>query len=716
MDRVEPNIPEQMGKMLDSLQQQQDLPFDRGLLLPPLFQIGQSLVLIADEARDPAQFYGLLGQVNRFLTAISIKRVSFEPVYDGRFEPTKVPERLALSRLGPVHQQRVEADLAWLEKLAKDAERSSPAVLLDLLAYENRNEREEAWSEWFDALCERAVDLSPDVLDGLSQGLQDWIETIQDRPFLFLFAKSIGRLIPKLLSSHGAAALDVLLSRLGVAIAERLEMEAGRGEVDPALEELLRVAQNLILRKLSLPNQQAADVVALAMRLRSGPVTGQPLSPEDVLFRLKLIEHLEPFAAEGILLGMVCAFCLEEINFRQGLVASANAREITQQVVDGVAALLGRSDSPSLVRATRMLLRVAPLSPVAMAGEKSQQRLLALSTREGEASYLVDLRRRIIYQPGPENIDDVERVLRYWRSGDIDQLNGLVDIDSLAALAIVQRRDQKIARLINNLADQFCREEQSDVAWLASLPEALVEPDSLIKVAGFEDLDSESVGVLCNVLLVYRALSGKYRSGNVKNRNELNNEALLEEADLQLKLRREQNRLLFSNPTREFAQLVSFEKLKRFGDELDLARDIDVTLEVCSQRCMKSTTKPLQDLATQILVRMVEQAKLSGHMTRLSLDANTPFNKGTLLLLHETLATERTNLIDELRPFVQDSIRRIQNNPLASFSANYRQYAFGEDWKTSADSLVAVLVDDLLATDGGILHLTRFVEQLESDL
>ncbi len=729
IDRIDRAIPTQMRTLVAELAERRPLPFDRGRLVPPMLDLGQQLVMMADEGAPPQLWFELLAEVNGLLLSITRQRVAGEPTYDGRWDAGPAAEQLDPSALDTVRVERIQADLDWLaglDRTSGSGERSSAEVYLDLQSYESRDERQRCWQDWFERVAARAEAGAIDagVLRQLCEGLADWIAGVEDRAFLAALAGILAEHVPTVVAGAGPRAGEVALETFGLAVAVRLEREAGRGETDLALESLRRLGAELV--EVAVGDGQSArpEALALGYRVRTGPVTGQPASAEDVMFRLGLAEKLGPAEAARTLLGLVVGFRLEQVHLSQTGSSPPGHSPVDQarRMVESLAGLLGRQWPDELIWIVRTLLRAAPISPVELAGTSCRAHLIAMAPGDRKASYLHDLKARILGAPGSDNLGDIERVLGFWLDGRAERLDGLATPDSLAALALSEVRDQQIRRLLENLTAHVPVADAQGVRWLARLPTTLTDPDNLAKVAGFDGLAPEAASVLASLVCIYQILVQRYRPAGQPRLTELGDTALQDRADELLAQRAREHEMLFGSDG--MAELTAFERLERFGRELALVRELDGVLEELALRWLARTEdgdEPASPAA--VLGRMLTHAALSGlapssfgRAGEDLLGGRTGAGPGPMVAgLLQDLAALRDRLRADLRPHVIDSVRRLHSNPLAAPSATYRHWLaehreLPED--EIVDGLVAILVDNLLAGDGGGLMLEEYLKRL----
>jgi hypothetical protein len=724
IDRADAAVPDRMRSLLAALAAERPLPFDRGLLVAPMLELGQQLVMMADEGRPPTLWFALVDELNKLLLAITRQRIQGEPRYDGRWDGDETERALAVERLGPVRAERIEQDLRWLDGLATSAaagERSSSEVFLDLSAYDARDERQRCWQRWLEAVAAQAAAgaIAPAALRALCAGMADWIRTVSDRAFLASLAGSLVERLPAVLDHVGAEGLEAACAMLGPALVGRLEQETGTGRIDRALEMLRRLGALLIERTVTPQRPLPAETLELALRLRSGPVVGQPLATADVVWRLGLLARLAEGDARRLLLGLVAGFGLEQIRLdaEPGIESGAGTPvEQSRRLVDAVAGLLGRAWPAPLIMPLRAVLRLAPVSPVELGGASCRATLVGLAPGEQRAGFLYDLKERILDRPGPGNLQDVERVLGFWLDGRVERLDGLAGPDSLAALAHTERRDAQIGRLLANLAAHAPVDDKRGVRWLARLPEPYYEAGNLAKVAGFDGLDSDALAVLTHVLCLYRILDGKLRRGAGPRLNDRSRGALLERADALLEQRRRETAMLFEPGGLD--GLSKFERLERFQAEGELVAELEAIFEELIGRQQARAEAGERPDPAPLIGRLLAHAELSGLLSDgavelagslLASDERIP----ALRRLAATWRQWRSGLEAELAPAVLDSLQRLRHNPLAEPHPTFARWLATRGdapAQRAAAELTGMLVDELLAGDGGGLMLQGLLE------
>ena len=733
IDRAQPAVAEQLGALLRALSAEHQLPFYRVMLLPPMLAFGQRLVMMADEGNPPSLWFGVLAELNRLLLTITQRRVAGEPVYDGRWDRGPARHQLVTDALEAVRSDRIRVDLDWLELLIDQAaadDQSAAEIFMDLSAYEARDERQRTWRQWFEALARRAEagEIEPEVLRSLCEGLSDWIENVSDWAFLETLADTLWQHAPAVLDRASEGALDVALETVGLAIAVRLERDAGSGSLNPALSKLRRLGAELVTRSLRRQAEPGSSALGLGLRLRSGPITGRAHSTDDVVWRLETAsllarrENMVPDAAR-LLVGLVAGFCLERFRLlptRDG----ASAAERSRRLLKSISGLVGRSWSHELLFLVRAVLRLAPLSPVELAGASCRATLLGLAPREGETSYLVDLKERILARPGSDNLTDVERVLGYWLDGRAERLEALAKPDSLARLAATESRDGQIRKLLAGLAEHAPVADKDGVRWLARLPETFYQPDVLAKLLAFPGLEAEALNTLANLLCVYRELMRRYRPIGQLRLDRLSDDELLQRCDVFLAQRRGLVDELFSPAA--LGEATAFDKLERFQQDLSVATELDACLEELSLRCLESADEGQPALAAGLLGRMIDHASLSGLLGADQTDLAEALKTGGasaavpgqwLEKVAGVLAAHRQGLAAALALHVPDALRRQHHNPLSEPAPAWASWfkAHGDlPVDQAGEELIGLLTDELMAADGGMLLLDDLVRRLRN--
>jgi hypothetical protein len=676
--------------------------------LPVLQEIARRTVLVAEEGRPPALWFQLLARTLEFLLQTARRALAQEVAYDGRWDGSVLGAQLQAERLEPVRRERLEAERAWLENLLRElkaGQRAPVELFLALKDYAGPRSRAAAWDAWLEAVLVADLSRLPEVVAELQASLATWMAEAVERDQFGRFSAALRRLAEQATETPGA--LEAAAERLLPPILARLEREAGRGALEPAHEELHAAAAALLL---GLPASPARGQQALG--LRTGPVAGLPLSLTDLRFRLALVA-LRPAWARDQLLALLTAFGLERIRLPQAQPGPAC-------LADALADLLGRCHPEALWFPLRAVIRLAPLAPLALAGPTTRATLLALSPAgPGRGGYLAEFCDRALLAPGPENLEDVERVLAYWRTLDPGALQGLASPDALAVIPLSRERDRHIQRLLAGLWRHAPAEDKQGERWLAGLPETFSAPDTLRKLAGFEGVREEAVQTLARLLVLQRALVDKYATPRSVAVVEDGRDApaLLARADQLLATRAELLGALFPvgpGPAGVCpGDSSALGRLERFLDDLSLAAELDSVLEALARRVPAAAVGGDVD-GLALVRRMLAHARLSGLPTgelavRLEREERlTPAGRADL---HVALQVFRSSLVEELGPHVLESCRRLRANPLARPVAVYRR--FFEEREALAPERVAaelgpLLADDLLAADGGWHALWRF--------
>ncbi len=681
-DRVADELPRDLGALLGALGGLALQALGPGELAV-LGEIGRAVLLVAEEGRPPALWFALLDAAVGVLLEARRLALARELGYDGRLD--RAPAAAAAALLGPASLAGLDGERAWLEALAADwraGRRPGVEVFLDLEGDARAAGRAAAWEAWLRAVLPPG---GPPPPAEVRAALAGWLDEVQDRA-------QLGRL------AAASRALAEASARVGQARAEdalpaimRLEREAGRGALEPAHEALRAGAAALL--------EAAPEGLALALRLRTGPVAGLPLSLADLRWRLGLLED-RPSWARPLVLDTLAAFGLERMRLPE---ARAGAAELA----DVLAGLLGRCWPEGLWFPLRALLRLAPLPPLELSGPTTRATLLALAPARETRGYLVELRERVIHRPGPDNLADAERVLAYWRGLDPAALAGLASPDALAALPLSAARDADIARLLRGLALHAPGEEKQGVRWLGRLPPTFHAQDSLRKLCGFEGLREEAVQVLARLLHLHRALVGKYAAEADPAPAGGEPEpvaALLARADELLARRAAALGVLFRAEVGGgvcLEGLDAFERLSRFVEDLRLGAELDHLLEELARR-----TPPAGPAGREVLRCMLAHARLSG-LGLPALEARLAAVRGLDPDIRQAgrsaVGELRGALLEELEQSVQASCRRLRENPLAEPAPGSQGLA------PEPDVLGAHLVDDLLAGDGGLLTLGRYL-------
>ncbi|MBN2497181.1 MAG: hypothetical protein JXR96_21490 [Deltaproteobacteria bacterium] len=685
-DKVPAEVPGIMAGWLSGLR-----PPERGAwaemdaLVPDLVSAAKRVLMVADEGRPPAIWFDLLKAQTRLLLAVTRWRVSGEPAYDGCWD-VEHPE-LVTGDLSLLRQERISADLRWLDELAEELESeqtcSAVDVFLKLASDQRREERETAWRGWFDEMARRsdAGELSASALELLCKALAGWIEQVEDRRFLAILASALRRSAPRVLDAVGRPGLGVALESLGRAVAARLAVEAGGGQEVEALEDLRQVACDLVERRMGCEEAEARrEALELGLHLACGPVVGQPLDRRDLAWRIDMARRF-PEAAEPYLASLVAAFGLEALRPERCL-------------AEPLSALLDASWPEDAICLVRAVLRSAPWSPLSISGPTIRACMSSLAQqRLGARTYLHDLAERLQTRSGREDLVDVERVLRFWQMGDISALDGLASSDSLASLPALSGRHEQLGRILENLSRHAPGEAseqrgQGRVRWLARLPETYYGLDEIRKIAGFEGLEEEAVRWLVDLLCIYRILVRRHDPDRSP-LGDLSAEELETRADLLLSQRRQTAVALFAgNQTAEA-------RLDVFLQDMERAAEQESILDELARR------ETVGDAA--LFERLLALARLSGLRSTNAGAADS----GSLAERARHVSTEidahELRLRASLAPRVIESARRLRHNPLSEPAPAARTFLSGSaalELEALAEGLADLLVDDMLSADG----------------
>ena len=726
---IDRQIPTGMRSLVEELKPQQGVEWEYGHLLPPLRALGRQVLMVAEDSTHPEDWYRLLDVLTQLLLSISRRKVEGEPTYDGRWDHSKAADMLEVGALDAVRKEKVENDLAWLDDLEADltaGRRPGADVFLELSAYVRRDERESVWGAWFQAVAAKSLagELSAGMLRKLCMGIADQIEQVSDHRFLTKLAAIVRRVVPEVATANAEAGLRTALDTLGKAIVTRLEREAGSGDLDQVCFDLSAGVGELVRRLLGRADaSEIEDLVELGIRSGTGPLAGRPVTGMDVIWRLTVAAEREQ-VAERLLLSLLAGFSLEDALLRD----TRRPGEDERTVGEALAGLLGRPWEPHLLHLIRAVLRVTPLSPFHVGGATTRAHLMALDPEERPDSYLHDLREQILSRAGPENIRSVERVLNFWRTGGVEHLDDLISPESLAALP-VQTHDGHTEH-IRTLLDGLSRHvpmgrgyDKSGVRWLACMPEAFYDVDTLLKVAGFSGCSAKAVALLNHLLQLYRALVRKYQpAGPEAPGGDAAPEVLLQKSGRLLEQRRELCAKLFSPDGMQGVEPTL--RLELFGREQALVRAEDGCLEQLSNRALAVLDRDRLPLAGQVLGHLLAHAELSGlgnpelKAIGAELAAGGFVEADFFKLLSRAawqVAAVRNRLAESLQPHVEDSTRRLLSNPLSRPAAAYAGL-FDYHRLRGAERLTlelgCALLEDLLSADGSFLLLEDFVHRL----
>ncbi len=726
---VERRVPAVMRSLLEELKSRPGVQWEHGPLLSSLQTLGRKILLAAEDSSEPGDWYGLLDVLTGLLLGMFQKRVEGEPGYDGRWDRSRAAEMLEVGKLEAVRREKLGADLAWLAELERDlldGRRRGVDVFLELSAYQRRDEREAAWEVWFQAVAERAQagELSAGMLRKLCLGVAEQVEQTRDRRFLGKLAAIVRHVVPRVAAANGEAGLRTALDTFGKAIDLRLERESGRGELDAVFLDMSAGVGELVRRLLDRAGTvETAEALDLGLRARTGPLTGHPVSSQDVIWRLSIVSR-HPQVGEKLLASLLPGFSLEDVLLRDDRRPGVAGGSVGYAL--GV--LLGRSWEPGVHHLVRAVLRLAPLSPFHLGGATTWAHLLALDPQERQDSYLHDLKEQVLSQAGSGNLAGVESVLNFWLSGKETHLDGLASPESLAALP-AQTRDghiDHIRRLIDGLGRHVAVEPgqtKSGVRWLAGMPAAYYDSGTIVKVAGFPGCSSKAVALLYHLLQLYRALVGKYeRSGGARTGAVAGPEDLLKHSGQLLQRRGELFARLFTDGALE--EVDPLQRLELFNQELAVVREEDGCLEELANRVLNILDRDQLPRAEQVLGHLLKHARLSGLGTD-ELEGLAASLKGGQLAEPELfrllgqvawqVAAVRNRLAECLQPHVEDSARRLLSNPLSRPAPAYRglfEYHRGRGADRLALELGDRLLEDLLSADGSFLLLESFTHRL----
>lgn len=724
-DRVPGEVPAAMRRLLGRFGSGQRNARQHPELEPALLAFGKRVLVVGGEGYATTEWFALLDTVTRLLLDIIIFRVEGEPFYDGRWDATRRAQALEVDMLGPVRRANIEVDLEWLRAMRgklEEGAQSGTDVFLELSAYANRDQREETWGAWFDAVATRAVEggLRPGELDELSRGFADWIEQARDRRFLARLAAMLRRVAADVAAANGRAGLITALETFGCAITDRLELDAGRGEVDKALDDLRTTVVELLGRLLASAGRvESGPGMECGLRARTGPVLGVPFDRQDAIWRMRMVAR-HPSSMDALLYDLLAGLCLEEVVLRDDVAGAGEERGDT--VGAALADMLRRPWEGERRYAVRSLIRVTPLSPFHLGEASTRSRLLALASPSRSGSYLHDLQELVLSRPGPESLQAVEQVLRFWQSGDSSHLDNLADPASLAALPAQAREDnlEHVRELMARLERHAPGAGEGGIRWLARLPDAFYSETTLIKVAGFPGCSSQALFLLVNMLHVYRDLVGKYEpGGKAADEPARTPRQLLERLELLTGQRRELAGRLFTPGGLEGLDPIGC--LDLFHRELDLAAEAGRVCETLAGLLPDVSGPEDRDAALALVGAMMTHASLSGLQLEgpreeLGASGSRPERVGPALRrVLDEVESVRSRLAARLEPHVLGSVRRLRANPLARPADPYRRL-FENRAAAPPEELAGraalLLAEDLLSADGGLLLLEHYLRRL----
>lgn len=727
---LSPDIPRTLQDLVEGMSAVDELCLGHAHLFVPLLALGKQVVLVGDEGNPPEAWFSLLGRISGLLLQIARTRIKGEPFYDGRWDDAGLAASLDVDILDNVRIEQIEADLAWLAELEADLDagrRPAMDVFLELDAYEHRDERAAAWREWFDKLSSKVASagIAPRTLRLLCLGFADWIRQARDRGFLGRLAATLRRDAPGVAAANGEAGLLTALDTFGCAIIERLESESGRGEIDQAAEDLRAVVAKVIeMLAESGDGSVLARIADEAARLRTGPLTGSPFSRQDAIFRMLLLVRY-PHMAESLLFSLLAGFSLEECMLREQ--ADRRPGDDMDQAMTVGRALCGllRNEWPQeLLHSVRAVLRVTPLSPFHLGGPTIRAHLLALDPGNRPGFYLHDMKERVLSRPGPEELEAVESVLRFWMSADASWLQSFIEPESMTSLAsdLENGSIDSLRRILENLRRHAPVDDKSGVGWLGNMPDAFYEANTLKKVAGFPGCDGQVFSQLVHLINIYRRLARKHGASAYKNIDpgETPGNLLNRAADL-IKRRGQLQDRIFGAKSQEGSDSV--ECLDLFAEDLALMRGAESILEKLAGQGL-GDGRDESGVNTRVLACLLMNAARSG-LCVAEFEGMADDLSGKeieIAVLAEMLrriawltASKRNALAAGIQPQVEDSIRRLLDNPLSHPAESYAEL-FEAHKKRGPEGLSIelshVLVDDLLAADGGLPLLDDYTHRL----
>jgi len=730
---VDREIPRLAGEVLAKMKPARLGGAEHALLFNDLLELGRRVLLVGEDGNPPEAWFSLLKVIASLSLDLVMVKIKGEPFYDGRWDEETSSRALKTSLLGAVRQERIEADLEWIGHLVKDLDsgkRNAVDVFLELTAYDSRDERENAWREWFEQLS-AAVSSSgipAALLRDLGRGLAEWIREVSDRRFLGQLARVLRKSAADVAQANGEAGLITALDTFGAAVIDRFGAEAGRGEIDAVLEDLRQTVTALVERLLTSHNQSVlARAVEEANRIRIGPVVGAPYSGGDTAWNMEMACRL-PGHASRLVAGLVTGFSLEDCLLREGRpeVHRPEGSSIeTVQVSRALCALLLHPWPQELRFLVRAAVRVTPLSPFHLGSFTARAHLLALDPDNRAGFYLHDFKERLLSKTGPDEVSDVEKVLLFWRSGQLEAVQELITPESVTALEDEKevRRLDSLRRIIESLQKHAPAQNKSGVEWLADLPQAFYDESTLVKVAGHPGYSPAAMSQLTHMLQLYRELAHKYgRGGRIAGKSGESHDAIVEHSNAMLERRREIIGRLWAGG--EAAGMPPEECLDLFARDIDLMRLEEGLLERLAGKNYSVLGPDKLGGATSVLAHMLLQAELSGlgrgEFTELSgrlrsADRDAEDLPDILSRIAWLAAEERNDLAEKLQEHIRDSARRLFDNPLSRPAANYRELFDARrelGHERLADVLGEVLVDDLLSADGGLPLLEEFSLQL----
>jgi hypothetical protein len=719
-DRVGAEIPRGMKTLLDELHAHRKPGPDDCHLTPAVVTLGKRLLTMSD-SDDPDLWFELLGSAAGLLLALRRLRTQGEPAYDGPLDEREDASLLGTGLLEPVSRERLDEDLAWLAEREEHLEAHNAAVevFLDLTASTRRDQREDAWRAWFGELPGRIVNpgMSATLLRSLFTGIAGWLDQTRDHRFLMILAELTSGLLAHVASAHGKPGLFIVMDTFGRSAVGLLERAAGRGEIDPAHEQLRQSLAALLDRLFDGADEKSAgEAIGFGVRCRTGPLTGHPVSRQDVAWRMTRICS-RPAVAREFLSSLIAGFCLESVVLRE------DGRDAGPGVGEALSAFMGREWDTGLMFLVRALIRTTPLSPFHIESPSTRAHILALDPENQPGSYLHDLKERLLSRSGSEDLKSIESVLNFWASGSPEHLDNLASPESLTALP---RREQD--QMLSHLHQLLARlrtvapvTPKQGVRWLARLPQAYYQTTSLVKVAGFPGCSAQALALLMHLLNVYRALVARYEQpALLEGTGPVKPEDLLERSRKNLESRQELLASLFGgnragDPTG---------RLEAFEHEMALVSEEDRVLEALVNQELRTLNRDKLKTAVEVLQHMLVNAAASGLggdellPAAAKLREDPPGEQSLVKLLQHIawqVASIRNRLAGWLQPHVEDSTRRLMENPLAHPAQAYSGLLEAhrhQGWERAASELGEALVDDLLTADGSFLLMENFVHRI----
>ncbi len=731
-ERIPQSIPLVVDRLLrglldDSKWMKPLISLDENQLVPPLLALGKQFLLVVSEGIYPGNWEQAVRTLDGLLIQLIRHRVEGEPFYDGRWDSGEISGQLTVALLEKVRIEYIEHDLAWLagleERLEKDS--ISPVdAFLELAAYTNRQEREEAWEAWFAVLAAigNSGGLALSSLQEFCSSVAQWMTGIQDRRFLSRIAANLRGTVVALARTAHKTGLEFALDTVGSEIIKRLKQETAKGDIDITSQRLRIVVSDLFesyLDQTDPPFEKKR--LEIGSNNRTGPLQGHPFSREDVIWRLQLVVKHRSIA-QPFLLPMIVGFSVEELVLQEEGSGCRNRMTLVQALGD----MLGRFWQHSDQHLVRTIVRITPLSPHHLGNASTYSHLMALDPDCARTSYLIDLKEKVLSGGSSESLAWVESVLWFWSTGNPRYLDNLASPESMAALSVEdeKQRTTQIRQLIQRLGEHapVSGDTVREISWLGDLPDSYYLSNTIVKVAGFADCAKGSVESLCHVLNIYRDLMNKARHCEAeKPKEHMTVRQMLKRVDEVMAQRKGMVEKLFNDNGLE--GLEPAERMEMFRTDLDLFGRCDQILENLALACMQESGNARMELGAKIVGRMLANASLSG-LGNKKWDGLISHCLSDGALDHETsakllklLRSTRGELIKKLKPRVADSIRRLRTNPFARPAVAYAELVNADrlhDESRLVDELSGLLTNDLYSTDGGILGIERFIQNIQS--